>query len=268
MKEKLLISLSTLPLIASGVFFGTDAAQAGLLVPPPPNSNISLSAVQAVNAGTFFFLRNADGSGLPAPAGTYSGFCNTPECAYFDFQPPAGQGFGNLFVPGVQPNPGGVFSAVLGTTVQIKDIILPFLGAPINNTNLNLVIPGGITAFVDLDPSGGNATDDTFNAKVLRSVVFENTGSGSTIEAAFDGEWIIDGVAYWGSFNFSQALSQTVDQVLNGTSTISGARQANGYFAVPSIQGNIVAGVPEPSTVVGLAVVAGSMFVGIKRKKQ
>lgn len=283
MKISSMVSLAALPLMTSGVLISARSAQAaGLLTPPPPDSNLTIQAVQAAGAGVTLYIRPVGGT---PPAGTYSGFCPGPtpatECAYFDFQPPTGSvdpvgGFGTVFFSGTQPLGGSsVFQAIVGTTGRIKDTLLPFLGAPVNQPNLNLTIPGGgISAFVDANVAD-TTNVDTFDAKVLRSVIFQASGSGSTASFAFDGFWNIQEdpndmssvKPYAGSITFSQAFSETVNEVLNGTPTISGARQPNGYFAAPSIQANVTGvEIPEPSTLAGLAMVAGSAALLRKRK--
>lgn len=275
--QKILSSLTIFPLAAAGVLAVSSNAQAGLLVPPPPDSNLTIQSIQAAGAGVVFFLRdnNFDGDNNPltGPGGTYSGFCNTLECAYFDFRPSVGGGDGDIFFSNTQPSDGSsVFENVIGTTGKIKDVVLPFLGAPIDEPNLN--IPLSITGFIDANPMDATIVD-TFDATILRSITFTNDGSGSKASLSFDGFWnILDPEdneikQYFGTVNFSQALSQNVNEVLNGTATISGARQNNGYFAAPSIQANVKGQqVPEPGALAALAAFASSAALLRKQQKK
>ncbi|WP_227873496.1 PEP-CTERM sorting domain-containing protein [Aphanothece sacrum] len=230
---------------------GVGTAQAGILTPPPPDSTAAFSPVVNVGASG---VRVKFLAASTCPVVGFAGVCDAsggandgslvPEVSTFDFLPPSGSGYGEFKVDNSQPDPTNSFSSARGG--RIKDFVLPFLG---QGERLNLNLPVNITAFLDFDPTGGDAVMDTFDATTLTSVVFQSTSPNSAVaQFSFNGIYHIDGQTFSGTVNISQPISG-----IDALEVIRRARRTNGFLTSYSGQTTVV---PEPLTMLG----AGAAF--------
>jgi hypothetical protein len=269
MKISSFVSLTTLPVVAAGVLLSANSAQAGFLTPPTEQSIAAFSPITVTAptvAGANFKLVDPDGGG-PAP-----------EVAVFDFQPPTGVGYGQFKIDNSQPLAGNTFTNVTGVPTpvpQIKDInSLPFLGVgSFLNLNIDLTSNPNFTAFLDFDPTGGDALIDTFDATTLTSIVFIDVSPTSAFaEFSFKGFYNIEvspGVVH--QFEGTVALSQSISIVQPGgipvtQFVINAGRTAQGFQTSYSGQTSVIPKTPEPASILGLAFVGVSALVIRKRQ--
>jgi hypothetical protein len=281
-----------------------DSAQATFITPPPPDGNVTFDTftIGGENSGVRAFIREVNPGETFDINGAAPGLGYT-EVIILDWLPFAGvttplavapspftvgtigaNSWGGVEVNNTNPAAGGPFAgldSVLTGQVhfgRLADIVLPFFGAPITANNINIPLAGIFNVpFLDfsvgtVQPANGSlipllGSADTFTAQTLVSISATDEGEESSIDVTFSG--------FWNVFNPDTGLvEQFAGNVIVGaefaediSAAVITARGANGNTQGYSGSANIISKVPEPSTLAGLAVIAGSAAFFRKRQK-
>ncbi|MEM8780265.1 MAG: PEP-CTERM sorting domain-containing protein [Cyanobacteria bacterium P01_G01_bin.49] len=235
--KKLASSLSIVPLLLVGV----GSAQAADLNPPVPGNFTNVY-------------------GFSSPGGATNGVNVTIAggVANFDFIPSVLGADGEYDVDTAT----GAFAEFANVSGIIQDFTLPFPIAP------GAPVATPIATFLNLD--GVAAPDSVFDLTTTFGPTFTETASGTTVTFDFAGVFRqlgadpldLDGV---GSISATFA-GETQASILAAAQTDSGITTPNsGTFIVEFVE---PPNVPEPTTLVGLAAVAGSLALTRRKKKQ
>ena len=209
-----------------------------------------MAAVPVVAAGVFSDARSAAAASITGP-GTidFNGSVKVTRNGMFDFDffPTAG-GTGEIDISpftgtgglvGFAPGPG-----------SIKDLSLPFMGV--------------LDEFLVLDPGAMDGEDSFKLEQVTFPATFADTTFGSSVTINVAGTFLSDtGLELPGTGVFTaQFIGQSVAQVQN---TLNTGGELNTTFSASFEAEN--ASVPEPSTMAGLALVAGFGTFLTRKKK-
>lgn len=155
------------------------------------------------------------------------------------------------------PASTGTFDSLGFSAASIKDIVeIPNAGSNINNPFLDLGFFGDEDSITDVE--------NIFQVKNVENYQFLNAGSGTTISIGFAGDFISEtGEITLGTGNLTfqvagKSAAQT-EALLNSGQTLTDVTFSGAFISATAV--------PEPATMLGLGVVAGSLALSRAGKK-